>query len=76
MGMVCMALLKGLQILKQKKENDESLSPVLRKGNLSTSTFRDDRRPYFDPHLKSICFSDSSISFENSDKFNDLTFPF
>lgn len=31
MGMVCMALLKGLQILKQKKENDESLSPVLRK---------------------------------------------
>ena len=32
MGIICMVLLKGLQILKQKKENDESLSPVLRKG--------------------------------------------
>ena len=44
MGMVCMALLKGLQILKQKKENDESLSPVLRKGNSSGSTKVDQGR--------------------------------
>ena len=43
MGIVCIALLKGLQILKQKKENDESLSPVVRKGN---SLKKPDRESY------------------------------